>query len=107
MFNDPFADYPDSQTHTPDVSVQDWQFAPAPGYYDHTPPSDYGFCSWEGCRALAVRKLRVLIRANIEHTDGYIQPQNGKSCAYFQPIYYTGGYNYYRGFERQNSLYDR
>jgi hypothetical protein len=27
-----------------DVSDQDWQHAPTPGYYDHTPPSGYG-CS--------------------------------------------------------------
>lgn len=43
MFNDSFADRLDSQAHTPDVSDQDWQYAPTPGYFDHTPPSGYGF----------------------------------------------------------------
>ncbi|KAJ5548963.1 hypothetical protein N7513_006197 [Penicillium frequentans] len=42
MFNDEFADRLDSQAHTPDVAGQDWQHAPTPGYYDHTPPPDYG-----------------------------------------------------------------
>jgi hypothetical protein len=49
MFNDSFANRPESQTHTPDVSDQDWQYAPTPGYYDITQPSDYGFSPSPDC----------------------------------------------------------
>ena len=49
MSNDAFADRLDSQAHTPDVADQDWQYAPTPGYYDHTPPSGYGFSPSPDC----------------------------------------------------------
>ncbi|KAJ5823007.1 hypothetical protein N7447_005347 [Penicillium robsamsonii] len=49
MFNDSFCDHSDSQAHTRDLSCQDWQYAPTPGYYDHTPPSEYGFSPSPDC----------------------------------------------------------
>lgn len=49
MFNDSLCDRFDSQAHTPDVLDQDSQYAPTPGYYDHTPPSGYGFSPSPDC----------------------------------------------------------
>jgi hypothetical protein len=49
MFNASFSDRFDSHAHTPDASDQDWQSAPTPGYYDHTPPSECGFSPSPDC----------------------------------------------------------
>ncbi|KAF3404020.1 hypothetical protein F1880_010323 [Penicillium rolfsii] len=49
MFNASFSDRFDSQAHTPDVSDQDWQYAPTPGYTYRTPPSGYGFSPSPDC----------------------------------------------------------